>query len=31
MEKIGSKDAYIVDNSEYIYLYLGNQVDDTFI
>lgn len=31
MEKLGSKDAYVIDNSEYIFLYLGNQVDDSFI
>ena len=31
MEKLGSKDAYLVDNADYVYLYLGNQVDDTFI
>jgi hypothetical protein len=28
MEKMGSKDAYVIDNGEYIFLYLGNQVDD---
>lgn len=31
LEKLGSKDAYIIDNGEYIFLYLGNQVDDSFI
>ena len=31
LEKLGSKDAYLIDNGEYIYLYLGNQVSDTFI
>ena len=31
LEKLGSKNAYLIDNSEYIYLYLGNQVDDNFI
>ena len=31
MEKLGSKDAYIMDNGEYIFLYLGNQVSDNFI
>ena len=24
MDKIGSKDAYVIDNGEYIYLYIGN-------
>ena len=31
LEKLGSKDAYLIDNGEYIYVYLGNQVSDTFI
>lgn len=31
LEKLGSKDAYIIDNGEYIYLYIGNQVDDSFV
>lgn len=31
LEKLGNSDAYIIDNSEYIYLYIGNQVDDSFI
>ena len=24
MEKLGSKDAYLIDNGEYLYLYIGN-------
>jgi len=24
LEKLGSKHAYVIDNGEYIYLYLGN-------
>lgn len=31
MERLGTKDAYVIDNGEYIFLYLGNQVDDVFI
>lgn len=31
MEKLSSKEAYLIDNGEYIYFYLGNQVDDDFI
>ncbi len=31
MDKLGSKDAYVIDNGEYIFLYLGNQVDSTFV
>lgn len=31
LEKLGSKDAYLIDNGEYIFLYIGNQVDDTFV
>ena len=31
MERLGSKDAYVIDNGEYLFLYLGNQVDDSFI
>ncbi len=31
MERLGTKDAYVIDNGEYIYFYLGNQIDDTFI
>ena len=30
-EKLGSKDAYLIDNADYIFLYIGNQVDDSFI
>lgn len=31
LEKLGHADAYIIDNSEYIYFYIGNKVDDSFI
>ena len=31
LEKLDSKNAYILDNGDYLYLYLGNQVSDTFI
>ncbi len=31
LEKLGSKDAYLIDNGDYLYLYLGNQVSDSFI
>ena len=31
LDKLGSKDAFVVDNGEYLYLYLGNQVPDRFV
>ena len=31
LEKLGQKDAYVIDNADYIYLYLGQQVPDEFI
>lgn len=31
LEKLGHQDAYLIDNSEYIYLYIGHKVDDNFI
>jgi protein transport protein SEC24 len=31
LSKLGSKDAYVIDNGEYIFLYIGNQVPDNFI
>lgn len=31
LEKLGNKDAYLIDNGEYIHLFIGNKVDDNFI
>ena len=31
LEKMGSRDAFLIDNGQYIYLYLGNQVKDEFV
>ena len=31
VEKMSSQDAFIMDNGDYIYFYLANQVPDTFI
>ena len=31
LEKLGSHDAYVIDNGEYIFFYIGNQVDESFI
>lgn len=31
MPGLGHSDAYLIDNSEYIYFYIGNKVDETFI
>ena len=31
MEKLGLNEAYLIDNGDYIYFYVGNQVDDSFI
>ena len=31
VEKMKSTEAYLLDNGEYIYFYLGNRVPDSFI
>lgn len=31
VEKLSSKEAYLLDNGEFIYFYLGNQVPDSFV
>jgi hypothetical protein len=31
LEKLDSRHAYLMDNGDYLYLYLGNQVPDGFI
>ena len=31
VEKMKSTDAYLLDNGEYIFFYLGNRVPDSFI
>lgn len=31
LEKLDSQNAYLLDNADYLYLYLGNQVSDSFI
>ena len=31
VEKMKSTDAYLLDNGEFIFFYLGNRVPDTFI
>lgn len=30
-EKLAPKDAFLIDNGAYLYLYLGSQVQDSFI
>jgi len=31
LEKLDSRHAYLMDNGDYLYLYIGNQVPDAFI
>jgi hypothetical protein len=31
VEKMKSTEAYLLDNGEYIYFYLGNRIPDSFI
>jgi hypothetical protein len=31
LEKLESRHVYLIDNSEYLYLYIGNQVPDKFM